>query len=108
MHVGCRVRVGVRPGVGIGKKLYVKSLCRFLFRTWNPAHYMNIDNVVALLFFLDFFPNVGFGVAPTRPLVSESFQRPPRDTGEDVHVRVLEAVRSRTPVYIRFVSVSTC
>ena len=55
---------------------------------------MNIDNVVALLFFLDFFPNVGFGVAPTRPLVSESFQRPPRDTGEDVHVRVLEAVRS--------------
>ena len=36
---------------------------------------MNIDNVVALLFFLDFFPNVGFGVAPTRPLVSESFQR---------------------------------
>ena len=70
---------------------------------------MNIDNVVALLFFLDFFPNVGFGgVAPTRPLVSESFQRPPRDTGEDVHVRVLEAVRSRTPVYIQFVSVSTC
>ena len=52
---------------------------------------MNIDNVVALLFFLDFFPNVGFGVAPTRPLVSESFQRPPRDTGEDVHVRVREA-----------------
>ena len=69
---------------------------------------MNIDNVVALLFFLDFFPNVGFGVAPTRPLVSESFQRPPRDTCEDVHVRVLEAVRSRTPVYIQFVSVSTC
>ena len=71
---------------------------------------MNIDNVVALLFFLDFFPNVGFGgVAPTRPLVSESFQRPPRDTGEDVHVRVHEAeVRSRTPVYIQFVSVSTC
>ena len=61
---------------------------------------MNIDNVVALLFFLDFFPNVGFGVAPTRPLVPESFQRPPRDTGEDVHVRVLEAARSRTPVYI--------
>ena len=62
---------------------------------------MNIDNVVALLFFLDFFPNVGFGgVAPTRSLVSESFQRPPRDTGEDVHVRVPEAVRSRTPVYI--------
>ena len=52
---------------------------------------MNIDNVVALLFFLDFFPNVSFGVAPTRPLVSESFQRPPRDTGEDVHVRVREA-----------------
>ena len=85
------------------------SLCRFVFRTWNPAHYMNIDNVVALLFFLDFFPNVGFGgVAPTRPLVSESFQRPPRDTGEDVHVRVLEPVRSRTPAYIQFVSVSTC
>ena len=61
---------------------------------------MNIDYVVALLFFLDFFPNVGFGVAPTRPLVPESFQRPPRDTGEDVHVRVLEAARSRTPVYI--------
>ena len=59
---------------------------------------MNIDNVVALLFFLDFFPNVGFGVAPTRPLVSESFQRPPRDTGEDVHVRVREAeVRSPRP-----------
>ena len=70
---------------------------------------MNIDNVVALLFFLDFFPNVGFGVALTRPLVSESFQRPPRDTGEDVHVRVHEAeVRSRTPVYIQFVSVSNC
>ena len=69
---------------------------------------MNIDNVVALLFFLDFFPNVGFGVAPTRPLVSESFQRPPRDTGEDVHVRVLEPVRSRTPVHIQFISVSTC
>ena len=32
---------------------------------------MNIDNVVALLFFLDFFPSVGFVVAPTRPLVSE-------------------------------------
>ena len=61
---------------------------------------MNIDNVVALLFFLDFFPNVGFGVAPTRRQVSESFQRPPRNTGEDVHVRVPEAVRSRTPVYI--------
>ena len=69
---------------------------------------MNIDNVVALLFFLDFFPNVGFGVAPTRPLVSESSQRAPRFTGEDVHVRVLEAVRSRAPVYIQFVSVSTC
>ena len=71
---------------------------------------MNIDNVVALLFFLDFFPNVGFGgVAPTRPLVSESFQRHPKDTGEDVHVRVHEAeVRSRTPVYIQFVSVSNC
>ena len=69
---------------------------------------MNIDNVVALLFFLDFFPNVGFGVAPTRPLVSESFQRPPRDTGEDVHGRVLEPVRSRTPVYIQFGSVSIC
>ena len=70
---------------------------------------MNIDNVVALLFFLDFFPNVGFGVAPTRPLVSESFQRPPRDTGEDVHVRMLEAVRSsRTPVHIQFISVSIC
>ena len=61
---------------------------------------MNIDYVVALLFFLDFFPNVGFGVAPTRPLVSESFQRPPRDTGEDVHVRVLEAeVRSLARPY---------
>ena len=69
---------------------------------------MNIDNVVALLFFLDFFPNFGFSVAPTRPLVSESFQRPPRDTGEDVHVRVLEAVRSRTPVHIQFISVSIC
>ena len=69
---------------------------------------MNIDNVVALLFFLDFFPDVGFGVAPTRPLVSESFQRPPRDTGEDVHVRVSEPVRSRTPVHIQFISVSTC
>ena len=27
---------------------------------------------------------------------------------EDVHVRVLEPVRSRTPAYIQFVSVSTC
>ena len=70
---------------------------------------MNIDNVVALLFFLDFFPNVGFGVALTRPLVSESFQRPPRDTVSDVHVCVLEAeVRSRTSGYIQFISVSTC
>ena len=69
---------------------------------------MNIDYVVALLFFRVFFPSVGFVVAPTRPLVSESFQRPPRDTGEDVHVRVLEPVRSRTPAYIQFVSVSTC
>ena len=61
---------------------------------------MNIDNVVALLFFLDFFPNVGFGVAPTRPLVPESSQRPPRDTGEDVHVRVREAeVRSLARPY---------
>ena len=62
-------------------------------RRWRVAKAAN-NTVVALLFFLDFFPNVGFGVAPTRPLVSESFQRPPRDTGEDVHVRVLEAVRS--------------
>ena len=70
---------------------------------------MNIDYVVALLFFRVFFPSVGFVVAPTRPLVSESFQRPPRDTGEDLHVRVHEAeVRSRTPVYIQFVSVSNC
>ena len=69
---------------------------------------MNIDYVVALLFFRGCFPSVGLGVAPTRPLVSESFQRPPRDTGEDVHVRVLEAVRSRTPVYIQFISVSIC
>ena len=76
MHVSYRVRVGVRQGVGIGKELYVKkSLCRFLFRTWNPAHNMNIDYVVALLFFSCFLPIVGFVVAPTRPLVSESFQR---------------------------------
>ena len=76
VHVGCRVRVGVRQGVGIGKELYVKkSLCRFLFRTWNPAHNMNIDYVVALLFFRVFFPSVDFVVAPARPLVSESFQR---------------------------------
>ena len=76
MHVGGRVRVGVRQGVGIGKESYVKkSLCRFLFRTWNPAHNMNIDYVVALLFFRVFFPSVGFVVASTRPLVSESFQR---------------------------------
>ena len=66
------------PGVraGVGKELYVKkSLCRFLFRTWNPAHNMNIDYVVALLLFRVFFPSVDFVVAPTRPLVSESFQR---------------------------------
>ena len=65
--------------------------------------------MVALLLFRVFFPSVDFVVAPTRPLVSESFQRPPRDTGEDVHVRMLEAVRSsRTPVHIQFISVSIC